>query len=67
MEKVEWLLCPFCRSKTRVRIRSDTALENFPLYCPKCKNEILVNVQKMNISIIEEPDAKTQSHIAQSR
>jgi len=62
MEKVDWLLCPFCRSKTRVRIRSDTALENFPLYCPKCKHEILINVQQMNVSIIKEPDAKTRRH-----
>nr|WP_270309083.1 cysteine-rich KTR domain-containing protein [Enterococcus avium] len=35
--------------------------KNFPLYCPKCKNETLINVQKMNIITIKEPDAKTQS------
>ncbi|EGQ3386025.1 conjugal transfer protein [Staphylococcus pseudintermedius] len=42
-------------------MRVDTILKNFPLYCPKCKNETLINVQKMNIITIKEPDAKTQS------
>ncbi|HFL7062142.1 TPA: cysteine-rich KTR domain-containing protein, partial [Streptococcus agalactiae] len=56
-----WILCPICGNKTRLRIRVDTILKNFPLYCPKCKNETLINVQKMNIITIKEPDAKTQS------
>ncbi|EMJ6447884.1 cysteine-rich KTR domain-containing protein [Staphylococcus aureus] len=54
-------MCPICGNKTRLRIRVDTILKNLPLYCPKCKNETLINVQKMNIITIKEPDAKTQS------
>ncbi len=42
-------------------MREDTILENFPLYCPKCKQETLVNVKQLNMSVIKEPDAKTQS------
>ena len=57
----EWLLCPVCGSKTRLKIRDDTVLENFPLYCPKCKHETLIAVRKMKMSIIKEPDAQTQS------
>ncbi|WP_419865508.1 cysteine-rich KTR domain-containing protein [Staphylococcus aureus] len=57
----KWILCPICGNKTRLRIRVDTILKNSPLYCPKCKNETLINVQKMNIITIKEPDAKTQS------
>ena len=59
--KIEWILCPFCGSKTRLKIRDDTVLENFPLYCPKCKHETLIAVRQLNLSIIQEPDAKTQS------
>ena len=59
--KIEWILCPFCSSKTRLKIRDDTVLENFPLYCPKCKHETLIAVRQLNLSIIQEPDAKTQS------
>lgn len=59
--KTDWILCPVCGSKTRNRIREDTELKNFPLYCPKCKLETLINVRQLNISVIKEPDAKTQS------
>ena len=56
-----WLLCPVCKSKTRIRLRADTVLENFPLFCPKCKQEMLINVKQFNITVIKEPDAQTQS------
>lgn len=61
MADFEWILCPICGNKTRLRIRRDTVLENFPLYCPKCKQETLINIQKLNMSVIKEPDAQTQS------
>lgn len=61
MCKYKWILCPVCGNKTRVRIRDDTVLENFPLFCPKCKQETLINVKQLNMSVIQEPDAKTQS------
>ena len=60
-QKTEWLLCPVCGNKTRDRIRSDTVLINYPLYCPKCKQETLISVKQLEMSIIREPAAKTQS------
>ncbi len=60
MKQEKWLLCPVCGNKTRLKLREDTILENFPLYCPKCRQETLINVQQMNMSVIKEPDAKTQ-------
>jgi len=57
----QWLLCPVCHSKTRLKVRADTELKNFPLFCPKCKRETLVNVIQSNITVIKEPDAQTQS------
>lgn len=56
----EWILCPICGNKTRIRVRADTELKNFPLFCPKCKKETLINAKKLNITTIAEPDAKTQ-------
>ena len=61
MDKSKWILCPVCGNKTRNRIREDTELKNFPLFCPKCKQETLVNVNELNIIVIKEPDAQTQS------
>lgn len=61
MDTTEWIRCPVCGSKTRVQIRKDTELKNFPLYCPKCKQESLIEAKNLNITVIKEPDAKTQS------
>ncbi|MEQ2778275.1 cysteine-rich KTR domain-containing protein [[Clostridium] innocuum] len=61
MRGKQWILCPICGNKTRLKIREDTELINFPLYCPKCKQESLINVREFNITVIKEPDAKTQS------
>jgi ribosomal protein L44E len=61
MKQSKILLCPICENKTKTKIREDTVLEKFPLYCPKCKKETLINVEKFNIVVIKEPDAPTQS------
>jgi len=61
MKQEKRLLCPVCGNKTRLKLREDTVLEKFPLFCPKCKQETLINVRQMNISVIREPDAQTQS------
>ena len=53
----KWLLCPVCGNKTRNKIREDTLLINYPLYCPKCKQESLISVKKLQITVIKEPDA----------
>ena len=55
--KVTWVLCPICGNKTRTKVRPDPVLENFPLFCPKCKKETMINLIKQNISVIKEPDA----------
>ena len=57
----QWILCPACGSKTRLKIRKDTVLKCFPLYCPKCRRETLIDVKGLDIMVIKEPDAKTQS------
>ena len=61
IQEVNWVLCPVCDNKTRLKIRKDTVLENFPLYCPKCKHDTLIAVHQLNISVIKEPDAQTQN------
>ena len=60
MQETEWILCPACGNKTRTQIREDTILKNFPLFCPKCKQGQLINAIQLHISVITEPDAKTQ-------
>ncbi len=57
----QWIICPVCQQKTRLKIQENTELKNFPLFCPKCKQETLIDVKKFNMTILKEPDAKTQS------
>lgn len=57
-ETEEWLRCPICGNKTRNRVRADTVLVHFPLYCPKCRQEMLINLKQLNISVIK----KSQTH-----
>ena len=57
MVENKWVLCPVCGAKTRGRIREDTVLPNYPLYCPKCKRETLINAKELHITVIKGPDA----------
>ena len=53
MQEKEWIYCPICKSKTRIQIRKDTVLKNFPLFCPKCKVETQVNAENQKVSVIK--------------
>lgn len=57
MYESDWIFCPLCGNKTRDKIRADTTMKNFPVFCPKCKQEILINVEQFQITVIQEPAA----------
>lgn len=57
MMDVQWVICPICKNKTRLKLRQDTILKNYPLFCPKCKQESLIDAEEMKISVVKEPDA----------
>ena len=44
-EKKQWVLCPRCGAKTRLQILRETELREFPLFCPKCRRESIVNIK----------------------
>ncbi len=58
----KWIPCPECQGNTRTKVRQDTSLYHHLIFCPKCKKEYLVNVDNFNVTIVQEPDAKTQSN-----
>lgn len=60
MIKEQWILCPVCGNKTCDRIREDTILINYPLYCPKCRQESLIDAKNLQVTVIKELEAKTQ-------
>ena len=50
--KEHWILCHACGSKTRARLLPDTVLRSFPLFCPKCRRESIINVQNYKVSTL---------------
>ena len=56
MRGEQWILCPICGNKTRLKIRKDTELKKFPLYCPKCKQKSLIEAKDLRVTVITESD-----------
>ena len=52
--RAEWILCPKCGRKTHDKVREDTEMKNFPLYCPKCKQETVVDVKQFTVSVCKD-------------
>lgn len=50
----KWVLCPVCGAKTRLRLFQRTILRDFPLFCPKCKQERIVNVENYQVEVINQ-------------
>jgi len=55
-KQYQWVLCPICGGKTRTKIRPDTEAKNLIVFCPKCKNESVVDIKDMEVV-----NEKTQS------
>ena len=45
----KWILCPVCGAKTRLRLLQKTVLKEFPLFCPKCKQESIINAKNYKV------------------
>lgn len=50
----QWLICPACGKKKILRVRPDTVVRNLPVYCKRCRREVIVNIEP-------EPVAETSS------
>ena len=58
-DEKRWVLCPAFGSKTRIQVFRETEIKNFPLFCPKCRRESMIDI-KNYITRTNKPDAKTQ-------
>lgn len=54
-EEKRWVLCPYCGAKTRLQLLRETELKALPLFCPKCRQESVINAKNF---IIETGDAR---------
>ena len=48
-----FVLCPLCGGKTRVKLLPETVLKNYPLFCPKCKREIIISAEHGQIVVVQ--------------
>ena len=53
-----WIRCPICQGKTRTKVHEETVLINFPLYCPKSRKEVLVNVVQLKMIVCDKQEAE---------
>jgi hypothetical protein len=56
MMENKWIICPICAGKTCDRIREDTVLISYPLYCPKCRKETWIKTKNLQVTVMKEPD-----------
>ena len=40
-----WICCPHCHKKLQ-RITVDTQAENLPIWCPRCRMELITNIER---------------------
>lgn len=50
----KWVLCPICGGKTRLQLLKTTVLRDFPLFCPKCKREMLIGAVNYKVKLISQ-------------
>lgn len=49
-----WVHCPICHNKTKTKMDADTVLRNFPLFCPRCKQETRIDVEAGKVRLCAE-------------
>ena len=52
-EETQWIKCPKCGEKTRVKVMESTIMKNFLLYCHRCKKEFAIDVQNFIVTVIK--------------
>lgn len=48
-EEKQWVLCPICGEKTQLQLLRETELKSFPLFCPKCRHEVIIDAKNFII------------------
>lgn len=46
-----FILCPVCGKKTKVKVNRETVLKNFPLFCPKCNYQSIIDLTEGKVIV----------------
>ena len=52
-EERQWVYCPRCGAKTRLQLIKETQLRAFPLFCPKCRKETMIDARFFRVSVTD--------------
>ena len=53
IDKSGFIICPICKGKTRPKATKETYLKNFPLFCPKCKRQSIIDLIEGEVTVKE--------------
>lgn len=53
LSEFKFIKCPVCQCKTKVKLTPETTMKNFPLFCPKCKSETMINVEDGEVRVLK--------------
>ena len=53
IEERKWVFCPCCGVKTRLQLVRQTELRSFPLFCPKCRKETMIDARHFLVSVAD--------------
>lgn len=62
-----FLPCPICGTQTNTKVLPETVLIRYPLFCEKCRQEILVDVVKMKMVLSDAEDEPAGDEEAQKK
>ena len=60
IDKGGFIICPICKSKTRQKATKETYLKNFPLFCPKCKCQNIIDLIEGEVTVREAAYGQTK-------
>jgi ssDNA-binding Zn-finger/Zn-ribbon topoisomerase 1 len=63
--RFRFLPCPICGTQTNTKVLPETILIRYPLFCEKCRQEILVDVVKMKMVLSDAEDEPAGDEEAQ--
>ena len=53
IEERKWVFGPCCGVKTRLQPVRQTELRSFPLFCPKCRKETMIDARHFRVSVAD--------------
>jgi endogenous inhibitor of DNA gyrase (YacG/DUF329 family) len=64
--RFRFLPCPICGTQSDTKVLPETVLVRYPLFCAKCRQEVLVDVVQMKMVLSDNTDEPSGDAEAQT-